>query len=1791
MTHRPFHRVAIVNRGEPAMRFLRGAREYSRATGHALEVVAVYTTPDADSPYVRYSDDGIDLGAAQQPDENGTMVSAYVMHDRVIQMLKDAEIDAVWPGWGFVSEDARFVAKLEEADIVFLGPSSDAINALGDKLASKYLADTAGVPMAKWAEVPLDMDDAALMALGEEIGFPLMVKASAGGGGRGIRMVMEAKDLADAVAGVRYEVDRIFGSGGVFLERCVTGARHIEVQLVVGVDGTAHTLGVRDCSLQRRSQKVIEEASSPILPPADEKILRDSAARLAEAAGYRGVGTAEFLYDPKTRDAAFLEVNSRLQVEHTVTECIFGCDLVHAQIDIAMGKPWSPPEGPPRGWAIEARLNAENPERGFAPAPGRIKAYRPPSGPGIRVDSGVEEGITIAPDFDSMIAKVIAWAPTRELAIARITRALREFEVLVEDGTTNKAFMLEILGSKEFIDGTADTRWLDRAVAAGELAKPDRSVPALLLAAVVNYRAEHVERAQKFFRQVRLGVPQDVAGPGGQEIELKLRGEKVKLMVHAIGDRRYLISSGDGEYLVHVQKAGPNAFLLRMNGQKYRALVDHGRSGVSIEIDGVMHHVERSSGGVIAAPAPALVANVAVQVGDIIKPGDPVCTVEAMKMETVLFAEESGTVEKVLCRANQQVQPGQPLVVLAVDSEDAAGVATLPEPPKNDLADVTESAPEAVANVVTSLFLGYELPTEMMSQVEATLNTVGSEGASNAPAWAPLVQALRSFVDIERLFDRALLMGTSETVAQSAEMAFFDYCRDYTVDAEASPIIDRIGAAMAWYGVPSLENGTLLRNGLWRAASAARHPADRYRLAGDVLRAIIRLHDGGLEPQGLRSMLQQIALLSGTRYPAVADLARQATYAIFQRPRYLTGRSDAVAAVEALSAGSAQALETVRTTTYDVIEALVGRAVVDPGAALAGLVTRLYPTCSIEDASIDGAVGRFETDKGVVVAAVGHPDAASELIRAAAARVNDGEVVTFQLIWTASPDVTPTLPALADGSAAVETWWDGRLRHRTRLSRDGWHAARQGEVHPAVYRRLSLERFDAFKLEKLPAAEHIHAFLATARDNPKDERVLLFAEVFEAPASIDDDTAATALLSFEQQWFEGLRVLRQVQSGRGRRRRLQWNQLTVMIRQPVATSAKSLARMAHRLEPHTRGLGIESVVVEVQGTDGEPYAFSVRRPGKHRLEVIPGKPDRTPLKPVDDYASRMVRCRRLNVPYPYEVARLLCGDANDGRLPHPDLVGGSFQELDLDASGALVPVERAPGGNSAGVVVGIVTNVTAKYPEGMRRVWIASDPTRAMGALAEPECRRICAALDLAAESGMPVEWIAISAGAKIAMDSGTENLDWTARVLRRIVRFTQAGGAIHVIVPAVNVGAQSYWNAEATMLMHTKGLLIMTPEGSMVLTGKRALEISGGVAAEDEKGIGGFERIMGPNGQAQYFAQDLGDAYRILLNHYEVSYRMAGEARPRKRQSEDPVNRDVCDAEYTGPVDDGFAKIGEIFDLETNQGRKRPFSIRALMSAVKDRDAGHLERFQTMREAETAVVWDTHVGGHAISMIGIESRPVMRSGRIPLDGPDTWAGGTLFPQSSRKVARALNAASGERPVVVLANLSGFDGSPESLRRLQLEYGAEIGRAVVNFDGPIIFVVVGRYHGGAYVVFSRALNPNLVSMAVEGSFASVIGGAPAAAVVFPREVRKMVAADPRIQAMEAKVRAAPSKQRAEMRQELEDLREEVMLEKRGEVAATFDGIHNVQRAVDVGSLDKVITAKQLRPAIIEQLGN
>jgi acetyl-CoA carboxylase carboxyltransferase component len=743
-------------------------------------------------------------------------------------------------------------------------------------------------------------------------------------------------------------------------------------------------------------------------------------------------------------------------------------------------------------------------------------------------------------------------------------------------------------------------------------------------------------------------------------------------------------------------------------------------------------------------------------------------------------------------------------------------------------------------------------------------------------------------------------------------------------------------------------------------------------------------------------------------------------------------------------------------------------------------------------------------------------------------------------------------------------------------------------LHPMLAKRLDLWRLANFRLTRLPSAEDVYVFHGVAEENPKDHRLFALAEVRDLTV-VPDASGAPTYPWLERMGLQALAAMRQALAGFGPRERPVANRIVLYVRPPWRISRKNWPRLAESFVPLADGAGLEKVVLRVRipGADGalRDAVLHVEGMSGGGVTVREQAPRDEPVRPLTRYRQKVLRAERFGVPYPYEIVRMLAAAPGTSAEFRP----GQFVEHDIGPDGRLGPVEREPGLNVANVVVGLLTSYTDKVPEGVTRVALLSDPTRGLGTLAEPECRRIVAALDLAERMRVPVEWFAVSSGALIAMDSGTENMDWIADVLRALIEFTQRGGEVNIIVTGINVGGQPYWNAEATMLMHTKGILVMTPTSAMVLTGKQALDFSGGVSAEDNFGIGGFDRVMGPNGQAQYWAPTFEEACLILMRHYDHTYVVPGERFPRRAQTSDPIDRDVCNSHHPTTKGSDIQVVGDIFSDTRNPDRKSPFDIRAVMRAVSDSDAEPLERWARWRGAETSVVWDAHIGGIPVCMLGLESRTLIRRGFVPADGPSSWSSGTLFPQSSRKTARAVNAASGNRPLVVLANLSGFDGSPESMRRWQLEYGAEIGRAVTNFNGPIVFVVISRYHGGAFVVFSKRLNAGMEIAAIEGSYASVIGGAPAAATVFAREVRTRSDKDPRVAGLRDAIALASGGAAAALRAELVRVMDEVRSEKLGEVADEFDGKHTIQRALSVGSVDRIIPAAGLRPYIVDAL--
>jgi len=1836
-----FSRVAIVNRGEAAMRLIHAVRDLNaQGEGVPIRTIALYTDEERTAMFAREADEAYSLGHAS--------ARPYIDLAVLERVLVECAADAVWVGWGFVAEDPAFADLCKRLGVTFIGPSADAMRKLGDKIGSKLLAEEVGVPVAPWSGGGVDTLDDALAAA-ERIGYPLMLKATAGGGGRGIRRVDSAAELEDAYQRTRDEAERAFGSGVVFLERLVTGARHVEVQLIADAHGTAWAVGVRDCTVQRRNQKVIEESASPLLDPSQTEELKASAERLAIAVGYVGAGTVEFLYHPGERTFAFLEVNTRLQVEHPITEMTTDLDLVKAQLHVAAGGRLEGAKPPEKGHAVEARLNAEDPDRDFAPSPGRIALLDLPSGPGIRVDTGVGEGDTIPADFDSMIAKVIAYGRTRDEALARLRRAMAETTVVIEGGATNKSFILDLLDQSEVVDGTAgwaDTAWIDRARGEGRLVVHEHSGIAVVVAGIEAYEDEEQVEITRLLESAHGGRPQ-VQHKVGRAVDFKLRGAAYKVTVLQTGPHRFRVSvaAGATTQMVDVDVERLDEFHTRLTvGDRVHRLVTATHGPVHlIEVDGVAHRVSRDEGGVLRSPAPALVVASPVAAGDLVEAGAPVLVLESMKMETVLRAPFTARVRELLVATGSQVETGAPLVRLepVADQDvegDAEQAATADaDGPELDLPEAgTGSARQRAARGredLAAILMGFDVDAQRNGTVVDDYLAARDELlAAGDDVVTDELALLGLFADLAEL-SRNRPAGedlNTELRVHSSKEHFHAYLQSLDVERGGLPqqFRDRLARVLAHYGVTDWDRTPELEEAVFRIFLAQQRSAPEVHLATEILQRWSAEPPPREELAGpVRDLLERLVRSTQLRFPVVRDLARSIRFRWFDQPlvdaersSVLAGVRDEVAALaadpdapdrtarmEALAAIPeqivrflAERLETGVPEQEPMLEVLVRRHYREHHLHDLRSVVRADRTFAVADYVLDDRATRVVSTVGTVAELVDTGSAMTAALGDELASRDSGveAVVDLYIHWPSPPEspehaseelarIVGTLPfahdvrriavAVCPGDGRPVTYFTYRPVADDGIVEDDLVRG----VHPMVGRRLDLWRLRDFHVTRIEAPEDVLLYECVARENPADRRLVALAQVRQLAVVRDEQGRVTGLPHAERAVENCLESIRRVRAARGAAgSRLDTNHVWVQVWPIVEADVEQLTTLQDKITPLTDGAGIEEVLAQgrVIGQDGNPTPIAIRfhaRPGAGVTASIEGPPTEQ-LKPLDEYAGKVVRARRRGLVYPYELAGVLTG---------PE---GGFVEHDLDDKGELVPVDRSPGQNKAGILVAVVTTPTALHPEGVTRVVLCGDPTKALGAVSEPECSRIIAALDLAERMRVPVEWFALSAGARISMDSGTENMDWVAAALKRIIEFTQAGGEINVVVAGINVGAQPYWNAEATMLMHTRGILVMTPDSAMVLTGKQSLDFSGGVSAEDNFGIGGYDRVMGPNGQAQYWAPNLASAFGVLMAHYDHTYVVPGESRPRRTPTADPSDRDVSTFPHES-ADSDFTTVGEIFSATANPDRKKAFDIRTVMRALSDQDHPTLERWAGMADAETAVVQDAHVGGYPVCLLGIESRPVPRRGFPPTDGPDVNTAGTLFPRSSKKAARAINSASGNRPVVVLANLSGFDGSPDSMRNLQLEYGAEIGRAIVNFDGPIVFCVVSRYHGGAFVVFSKALNPNMTVLALEGSYASVIGGAPAAAVVFAGEVEKRTSADPRVRELEGRIADATGPDRSRLVVELADLRAAVRPEKIGEVAAEFDGVHDIHRAVRVGSVDEVISVARLRPRVIEAI--
>ena len=651
-----FNSILIANRGEIACRVIRTAKKLGYRT------VAVYSDADAGAPHVKLADDAVRIGS-------GPVGESYLVPELILQAAASSGAESIHPGYGFLSENAAFAEAVESAGLVFIGPTREAIDVMGNKAESKRRMIEAGVPCVQGYEGH-DQSDKTLIAEGLKIDLPLMVKAAAGGGGRGMRLVHDQADLANAIKLARAEAEGAFGSGELILEKAIIEPRHVEIQVFADTFGNTVHLGERDCSVQRRHQKVIEEAPCPIMTPELREKMGQSAIDAAKSVSYRGAGTVEFLLDD-SGFFYFLEMNTRLQVEHPVTELITGLDLVALQISVAQGEPldFSQADLDLEGHAIEVRLYTEDPSQDFLPASGPVDLWAPASGVGVRIDDGISTGQAISPFYDPMVAKVIGYGPTREAARLRLIGALKETVLF---GTpSNKDFLIQCLEKQSFIDGAATTAFIGEEFSADDLDEAPVSFLDSAVAATLELCLENkahfqhsllvscelknwtiasamVSRKQYQFVDLTHDLSISPINSSADTYHVTDTAAKQSAVIQVISmqDNKAVVLF-DGVKLVA-------QFMQRQRGQIYCSIQGRGAFFKDLIIlDGVVDDAE--GGGRVIAPMHGLLLEVMVSPGDKVVKGQTLAVLEAMKMHYEILAEVDGTVEEVSAVAGSQV--------------------------------------------------------------------------------------------------------------------------------------------------------------------------------------------------------------------------------------------------------------------------------------------------------------------------------------------------------------------------------------------------------------------------------------------------------------------------------------------------------------------------------------------------------------------------------------------------------------------------------------------------------------------------------------------------------------------------------------------------------------------------------------------------------------------------------------------------------------------------------------------------------------------------------------------------------------------------------------------------------------------------------------------------------------------------------------------------------------------------------------------------------------------------------
>jgi len=1419
---------------------------------------------------------------------------------------------------------------------------------------------------------------------------------------------------------------------------------------------------------------------------------------------------------------------------------------------------------------------------------------------------------------------------------------------------TNRCFLKALLQQPELQKSAVSTKFVENLISQKKsIINRENWEIALLAAAVENYADRYIEDFQNFRQQFnRAGSPKNLTIAQGYELTITHNNAQYNFLIRYMGFD-FFYAQVNNQLIIFKYEWRDKSAALTLNDVTFEiSYITRGNTRI-FEINKTPYPINFENKGVIKAPSPSIILNIAVKKGQTVKKGDYLISLEAMKMETIITAEDDGIITEVCICEGEQVSAGQTLLKIECSQrQETDALNSL----KNDNAeslnnsidfskiafdanDISKNNIPKIWDYLCSQFRAYFLGFD----INAPLNDIFKDITNFAELHPNFYEMLlNNFLDVIEIYcDIEILFSSQkfETENAARQLSFQEllmhYFKRIKEPEKGLPeiFLNLLNKASRWYSSSRIHEIEAYLRAVFRFYKTHANISKKNQLLLLILRYIEenfqKFNIKSVEER-LSQLLISLAQLTELEYPNIAFAADNLKYKIVNQ-FYFSKIKDI----------RSELLKNILVNISNKIDIeeklnLLNKNICDYGSYIINYLLQIYINNNINDYNIkticfdllarrlnrdreylQGELLKFaniqmykvitkykETENITILSVAKYSDIAQHLVKLNryARSYSQLEIILFihdLNDMKSEEDYNAIFNELKKIQANIK-WLSLNLYFSNNTIKSYFFQHNElnelieiksyRDFNVSQIREFRLSKFRNFNIEIINAQETVYLTRCISLKNPKDERAVLFIEIPEFKPDFNDDGSIKKIAVFENIFYQGIYLLRNwlINS----KQRTYWNQIIISLYPLLNTSVKNIEKYSSNFVKAVAALELEKITI-IARAPRERTSDNLAAELEYVFENITKTqfsfkiryPEETIIQTIDDYALKVITARRRNCIYPYEFIKMITRASGYVTALTDKFPQGNFEEYDIDETGKPVSVKnRMFGENKSNIIFGVITHYFTAFDEPIDRIIILSDPTQNMCSLAEPECRRIIAAIDLADALKLPIEWIATSSGARIDMNSGTENLDWTAAVLRRIIEFTQNHGEINIIVQNVNVGAQSYWNAEATMLMHTKGILIMIEDSAMLLTGKKALDYSGSVSAENNVGIGGFEKIMGPNGEAQFFAKDIYSAYHLLLKHYELLYAPANANQPLFKRTIDSDDRNICLTKYNDITNQNFNEIGDILGVDKNADRKKTFDIRQVMQSLIDSDSFYLERWQAMKDAETAIVWETRIGGYGVGLLGIESRPLTRLGETPNDGPEIWTGGTLFPLSSKKMARAINAFSNKAPIVILANLSGFDGSPESLRRCQLEFGAEIGRAIVNFKGKIVFVVIARYHGGAYVVFSKRLNENLTAVAITGAFASVIGGASAAAVVFTKKVKQAVEDDNRIIEARALLKQSKLKQ-----SEFEKLYNNILTEKQIEFAQKFDKIHSVERALSVKSIDEIIMPENLRPFIISKL--